>query len=170
MSAEETQLYDLFYAITAGCKLCVRYLLHDVGVSAVAPSKTQGYTAVDLAEWAEKNAGDDASIERAEIIDMVRTRAAVDAGASLNKPFHSEKANRMMLRMGWIPGQPLGATGGGLMTPLRPFERAGRAGLASREDRGACTSSVFVPGGVLPAGGDEPPDGLLACMSLEDER
>ena len=171
MSAEETQLCDLFYAITAGCKLCVRYLLHDVGVSAVAPSKTQGHTAVDFAEWAEKNAGDEASIERAEITAMVRARAAVDAGASLNKPFHSEKANRMMLRMGWAPGQPLGATGVGLMTPLRPFERAGRAGLASREDRaGLPLSSVFVRGGVLPAGGDEPPDGLLACMSLEDER
>ena len=125
---------------------------------------------MDFAEWAEKNAGDDASIERAEITAMVRTRAAVDAGASLNKPFHSDVANRMMLRMGWAPGQPLGATGVGLMSPLRPIERAGRAGLASREDRGACTSSVFVRGGVLPAGGDEPPDGLLACMSLEDER
>ena len=121
MSAEDMQLYDLFYAITAGCKSCVRFLLHDVGVSAVAPSKTQGHTAVDFAEWAEMNARDDARIERAEITAMVR-------------------------------------------------KRAGRAGLASQEDRGACSSSVIVRGGVLPADGDAPPDGWVACMSLQDER
>ena len=72
---------------------------------------------------------------------------------------------RMMAKMGWEPGEPLGARGVGLMTPLRSVEWLGRRGLASEEDRGPCSSPVFVSAGFLPPVDVPAPDDSMS----EDE-
>ena len=51
MTPGEKDLYDLLYAISAGCPTCVTALLYGQGVSPVQESKHQKHTAVNSAAW-----------------------------------------------------------------------------------------------------------------------
>ena len=110
LSAEEGQLYDLFYAILAGCGACVRLLLHNQGASALSASRTQGYTAIDFAEWAENNAQGDRRICYSEITAMVRECAGQVAQPHVGGALLA-------------PGQPQGASGEGLPGQGCPTQR-----------------------------------------------
>ena len=120
--------------------MCVKHYLdlNEEGIHPGVRSDTQGYTALDFAVWSAREGVAGA----AEVAEYLRTvtpaspensaqswtrasRAAAESAAreaGLNTPLVDNVGAQMMARMGWQPGEPLGASSqsDSLREPLRP--------------------------------------------------
>ena len=127
------RVYWMLQAAAEGCKSCVQYYVLVEKIDPCSRSENAGYTALDWATWAASKGVDGAS----EVAEFLREQApempelaakprlskeAAAREAGLRTPLPENVGARMMAKMGWVAGQPLGSRGdsGALLEPLKP--------------------------------------------------
>ncbi|CAM0136405.1 hypothetical protein VKS41_006779 [Umbelopsis sp. WA50703] len=88
---------------------------------------------VDRADARRKQQGSDYNpISRQQDVDMPVTPIQSPQPMQANKRLGEENiGNRLLQRMGWKEGQGLGSSGSGMVDPIQPEYRQGRAGLGA---------------------------------------
>ena len=126
--------YWLFAAAGQGCRECVAYYLEKEMVHPMSESENNHYTVRDWALWAKKQGkpGADDLLAYLENWPMIPAASAPERGrdkrhradtsleAGLATPLTDGRGAKIMGRMGWSPGETLGASGRGMAEPLKP--------------------------------------------------
>ena len=116
----------LFGAASAGCLRCVRHYVEDESVDPLSRSETNGWTALDFAEWArQQGVAETTEVEAylavVHLVDVCAGGEDPSSAATLpeSDPGPAEGPGmKLMRRQGWRPGQGLGKRDHGRREPV----------------------------------------------------